>query len=224
MLVDTGREGGHAPEDAHLVTALRNGDEAAFAALVERYHPALVRLAQAYVRDRAVAEEVAQEAWLGMLTSLSRFAGRASLKTWLFGILINCARASRRREAHAIPFSAFDDEAGDGPSVAADRFLPAGHRWAGHWAAPPQPWPEEHLLAEEIGTHVARAIDALPPHQRAVLTLRDIEGWTTAEVCETLAISEANARVLLHRARSRVRQALEDYLRRTEEGDAHGLC
>lgn len=223
MLTDAGHASGYIPEDARLVAALRDGDEAAFAALVERYHPALVRLAQAYVRDRAVAEEVAQEAWLGMLTSLSRFAGRASLKTWLFGILINCARASRRREAHAIPFSTFNGT-GDAPAVDPERFLPAGHQWAGHWAAPPQPWPEEHLLAEEIGSHVAIAIGALPPHQRAVLTLRDVEGWTTAEVCETLAISEANARVLLHRGRSRVRRALEDYLRQTGQGDAHVNC
>lgn len=208
-------------DDMTVVAALRQGDETVFAALVERYHAALVRLALTYVHDRAVAEEVAQEAWLGMLTGLPRFAGRASLRTWLFQILINCARASHRREAHAIPFSTLGDN-DDAPCVDPERFHAHGHRWAGHWCAPPQPWPEEHLLAAEVGNEVESAIRRLPPHQRAVLVLRDVEGLTAAEACEVLGITAANERVLLHRARSRVRQALETYLQATEgAADAH---
>jgi RNA polymerase sigma-70 factor (ECF subfamily) len=208
-------------DDRTVVAALRQGDERTFVAIVERYHAALVRLALTYVHDRAVAEEVAQEAWLGMLTGLPRFAGRASLRTWLFQILINCARASHRREAHAIPFSTLGEE-DNAPSVEPERFHAHDHRWAGHWSAPPQPWPEEHLLATEVGSEVESAIRRLPPHQRAVLTLRDVEGLTAAEVCQVLGISDANERVLLHRARSRVRQALETYLQATEgAADAH---
>ncbi len=200
-------------DERRVIDALLTGDEATFRRLVEHYQPRLVRLAQIYVHDRALAEDVTQEAWLGMLTGLNRFAGHSSLKTWLFGILINCARASRRRESHTIPFSMFDDPEADAPpSVAPERFYPAGHRWAGHWATPPEEWPEEHLLTVETRRLVEQAVMRLPPHQRVVVTLRDLDGWTATEVCEVLDISAVNQRVLLHRARSRLRQEIDAYI------------
>jgi RNA polymerase sigma-70 factor (ECF subfamily) len=210
----------HPNDERGLIDALRRGDEATFASLVERYQPALVRVAMIYVHDRAVAEEVVQEAWLGMLTGLGRFAGRASLKTWLFSILINCAKASRRREARAIPFSMLEETTGDGsPSVAPECFHPFGHRWAGHWATPPDEWPEARLLAAETQQRVEQAVMHLPPHQRAVVTLRDLEGWTADEVCDVLEISAGNQRVLLHRARSHVRHEIEAFVNAAPEGD-----
>ncbi len=214
----------HPDDDRKLIDALRLGDESAFRLLVERYHPVLIRLALVYVHDRGVAEEVAQEAWLGMLTGLARFAGHSSLKTWLFGILVNCARASHRRESRAIPFSMLDDpEADTTPAVAPERFLPAGHQWADHWATPPTEWPEMRLMAAETLLQVEAAVKRLPPHQRAVVTLRDIEGWTAAEVCEVLDITAGNQRVLLHRARSQLRHAIDVSLDPSGNGtDLHG--
>lgn len=204
-------------DDAAFVAALRRGDELAFAALLERYHNALVRLALAYVADRAVAEEVAQETWLGVLTGLDRFEGRASLKTWIFRILINRARTRGERERRSIPFSALapEDPGPDEPAVDPARFLPPEHaHWPGHWAEPPRSWgatPEAWLLRDEVRDHLRQAIDELPPGQRTVIMLRDVEGFAADEVCNILGISETNQRVLLHRARSRVRRALEQY-------------
>jgi RNA polymerase sigma-70 factor (ECF subfamily) len=200
-----------AARDSELVAALRRGDERVVATLVDRYHAAMVRLALTYVGDRATAEDVAQEAWLGMLRGLGDFAGRASLKTWLFGILVNCARARRRRDRRSVPFSDLPG-VDAGPTVDPDRFLPADHRWAGHWATPPAEWPEGRLLSLEIGGYLEQALAHLPDRQRAVLTLRDIEGWPAAEICTLFDISPANERVLLHRARARVRRELERYL------------
>jgi RNA polymerase sigma-70 factor (ECF subfamily) len=200
-------------DDSRVIDALLVGDEATFRSLVEYYQPRLVRLALIYVHDRTLAEDVTQEAWLGMLTGLNRFAGHSSLKTWLFGILINCARASRRRESHTIPFSMFDDPEVDvPPSVAPERFHPAGHRWQGHWATPPEEWPEEHLMKVETRQQVEQAVLRLPPHQRVVVTLRDLDGWTATEVCEVLGITAVNQRVLLHRARSRLRREIDAYI------------
>jgi RNA polymerase sigma-70 factor (ECF subfamily) len=198
-------------DDRDLVAALRRGDQDAFAALVDRHYPAMVRLARSYVADRDAAEDVVQDAWLGLLRGLDGFAGRASLKTWLFGILVNCARSSRRRDWRALPFSALP-EPDDEPTIDPDRFHPEGHRWAGHWSAPPDPWPEEHLLASEIGGYLAIALSHLPARQRAVLTLRDIEGWPPSEICALFDISKSNERVLLHRARAHIRRELELYL------------
>jgi RNA polymerase sigma-70 factor (ECF subfamily) len=206
-----------AGDELDLITALRAGDEAAFGALVDRYHMELLRLAQLYVHDRAVAEEVVQETWIGVLQGIDRFAGRSSLKTWICHILLNQARSRARREAPAQPFSSFAED-DDEPSVDPDRFLPDGHRFAGHWASVPADWeamPEARLLAQETITYVQRSLAALPTNQQAVLRLRDVSGWSSAEVCRLLGISEANERVLLHRARSRVRQALEQYLQET---------
>ena len=211
-------------DEAHLVEALRRGDEAAFVTLLERYHGALVRLATVYVGDRVVAEEVAQETWLGVLQGLDRFEARSSLKTWIFHILTNRAKTRAQREGRSVPFSALwdPDTAPAEPAVEPERFLPADHsRWPRHWASRPRRWddtPEERLLARETGAYLQQAIAALPPSQREVLTLRDVEGWTSAEVCNVLGISETNQRVLLHRARSKVRRALERYLGEGGEG------
>jgi RNA polymerase sigma-70 factor (ECF subfamily) len=203
------------PDESALIAALRQGDERAFAALVEQYHAALVRLAMVYVSDRAAAEDAAQETWLGVLRGLARFEGRSSLKTWIFTILTNRAKTRAQREARTLPFSALDDPEADEPSVAPERFLPPDHpRWPNEWAENPDRWanlPEERLLSQETLARIRKAIEALPPTQRQVITLRDVEGWSSGEVCNVLEISETNQRVLLHRARSKVRQALERY-------------
>jgi RNA polymerase sigma-70 factor (ECF subfamily) len=204
-------------DDERLCDALRRGDEQAFAELVGRYHTSLVRVAMLYVRNAAVAEEVAQETWLGVLGGLDRFERRSSLKTWIFRILTNRAKTRAERESRTVPFSALarDDEDA-GPAVEPDRFLDASHpTWPGHWASPPESWagvPEGRLLAGETRDVIREAIKALPPMQAQVIALRDVEGWSAPEVCALLEISEANQRVLLHRARSKVRAALERYL------------
>jgi RNA polymerase sigma-70 factor, ECF subfamily len=206
---------GASPEDLRTVEALRAGDEAAFRDLVERHHASLIRVALMYVRTRAVAEEVVQDTWIGVLRSLPRFEGRSSLRTWIFRILANQARTRARREARSVPFSSLAGP-DDGPAVDPDRFLSGDHpAFAGHWASPPRSWdavPEEQLLARETRERVLAAIEALPASQRAVISLRDVEGWSSEEVRDLLEISEGNQRVLLHRARSKVRRALEDYL------------
>ena len=203
--------------DARLLAALRAGDEAAFLQLVDRYHASLLRLALMYVSNRQVAEEVVQETWLAVLLGLKRFEGRSALKTWIVRILLNKAKTRAQREGRSVPFSslpALDVEA-DEPSVEPERFYSADHpQWPSHWAAPPHTWesvPEQRLLARETRRRLREAIAALPAQQQEVILLRDIEGWTAAEVCNTLALSETNQRVLLHRARSKVRRALERY-------------
>jgi len=204
-------------DDGALLERLRTGDEAAFTALVERYSGALMRLVRTYVPSAAVAEEVVQETWLGVLAGLDRFEGRSSLRTWVFQIALNRARTRGSRERRTVPFAALADReaAEDHPSVAPERFLGPDHdRWPHHWATPPQRWeelPHRHVESEETMARVRAAIAELPPAQRTVITLRDIEGWESSEVCTTLEISEANQRVLLHRARSRVRADLESY-------------
>jgi RNA polymerase sigma-70 factor (ECF subfamily) len=207
---------GSQPGDAALVEALRRGDEAAFVALVQAYHGLLLRLALLYVPNRAVAEDVVQDTWLGVLNGLDRFEARSSLKTWICRILTNRARTRAQREGRSVPFSAFwgpDDEQ-DEPSVDPSRFRASGP-YEGHWASRPTSWddlPEQRLLSDETQQQLRAAIEALPANQRTVITLRDVEGWSAPDVCAALDISEANQRVLLHRARSKVRQALELYL------------
>ncbi len=216
--VETGRESPDPIDDARLVAALRRGDEAAFVTLVDRYHATLSRLAAMYVRDRAVADEVVQETWLGVLRGIDRFEGRASLRTWLARILINRAKSHGKCERRAVPFSslgASDDANLAGSAIDPARFLPPGHPSAGHWASALVSWdedPEGRLLSREAEACVEQAIAALPPNQRAVITLRDVEGWTAGEVCHALGLSETNQRQLLHRARSKVRRALEQEL------------
>jgi RNA polymerase sigma-70 factor, ECF subfamily len=204
-------------EERELLEALRRGDEAAFVRLVEMLHGSMLRLAMLHVGDRAVAEEVVQEAWLGVLQQLDRFEGRSSLKTWVLRITSNRAKTRAVRERRTVPFSALagGDLEADESAVDPDRFLPAGHRWAGHWASPPASWrevPEELLLSQETMAEVERAVAALPAAQRAVLVLRDVEGLSAAEACQLLGLTEGNQRVLLHRGRSKVRATLECYL------------
>ena len=196
-------------DDHELVAALRAGDEAAFRELVALYHPMLVRVARAYVPTQTAAEEVAADTWLAVFEGIDRFQERSSLKTWIFRILTNKAKTRGMRERRALPFSALES---DDSSVDADRFHGPEHPWPGHWAAAPQGFPEERLLAAETLAVVERAIEALPPAQRAVISLRDVEGWSAEEVCNALTLSGTNQRVLLHRARSAVRKALEEYL------------
>jgi RNA polymerase sigma-70 factor, ECF subfamily len=203
-------------DEAAMVDALLQGDERAFEWLVQQHHTTLVRLAVRYVRDPAVAEEVAQETWLQVLKGLPRFQLRSSLKTWMTQILMNRARTRARRDRRSMPFSdAWLATLADGePAVDQDRFIPSDSPTnADRWASAPKPVAtEERILAEETQAVVQRAIAALPVAQREVITLRDIEGRSSVEVCETLGLTETNQRVLLHRARSRVRAALEPYL------------
>jgi RNA polymerase sigma-70 factor, ECF subfamily len=199
-------------EEALLVSRLRARDEAAFAELVDRYNASMRRLALSFVRSPAVADEVVQEAWLGVLRGIDRFEGRSSLKTWIFRILVNTAKTRGERERRSVPFSSLEGEAVNGePSVDPDRFVTDGA-----WATPPTAWdtlPEARLLSAETRQVIDGAIAALPDGQRAVISLSDVEGWPAAEIRNVLGLTETNQRVLLHRARSKVRAALEDYLR-----------
>ena len=175
----------------------------------------MLRVALAHIANHAIAEEVVQEAWLTMLRSLDRFEGRSSLRTWVLGIVVNIARARDRVERRLVPLPPEET----GPTIEPSRFLPADHpRWPHHWAIEPMPWktPEEDLLAEETRQIISAAIAALPPAQREVLVLRDLEGVGAAEACNILGVTDTHQRVLLHRARARVRNALEQYLARAE--------
>jgi RNA polymerase sigma-70 factor (ECF subfamily) len=200
------------PEELSLVSALRDGDESAFLEIVGRYHASMLRIAQVFVHSPAVAEEVVQETWLGVLEGISRFEGRSALRSWIFRILANRARTRAQREARTQPFSSVEEQ-DDGPTVDPARFLPDDHpQWPGHWAAPPSPWADARLMAAETLALAQRAIDALPPIQKQVILLRDVEGCSPEEVCEALGLSDGNQRVLLHRARAGVRAALESHL------------
>ena len=206
--------------ESALLEGLRRGDESAFLGLVDRYSTSMLRLALTYVRNRQTAEEVVQEAWVGVLLGLNRFEGRSTVKTWIYRILINRAKTRAEREGRTLPFSALPelDLDLDETSVEPDRFFPQGHQWSGGWTSFPTSWdglPEERLLAQETRVLLREAIEMLPTQQRQVVMLRDIEGWPAEEVCNILEISETNQRVLLHRARSKIRRALERYL--TEE-------
>jgi RNA polymerase sigma-70 factor (ECF subfamily) len=195
--------------ELELVEALRGGEEEAFVEMVDRYHGSLVRVARMYVRDPATAEEVAQETWLAVLNGIDRFEARSSVKTWLFRILTNRAKTRGEREARSVPFSAMGDaeEPEDPPELETGTW----RSWEGD--------PEERLLAGEARELVLTTIETLPPAQRATITLRDIEGLSAEEVCNVLDVSDTNQRVLLHRARSTVRRALERYLGETSEGE-----
>ena len=202
-------------DDETLLRALRGGDERIFRELVGRWSGVMLRLALSHVGSRDAAEDVVQDAWLTVLRSLDRFERRSALRTWVLGIVVNLARSRARAERRWTPLP---DESG-GPVVDQNRFLPPDHaRWPHHWALEPVPWrtPEEELLAGETRKVMLDAIDALPPVQREVLVLRDIEGLPASDVCDILDLTDANQRVLLHRARSRVRSALERYFAATE--------
>jgi RNA polymerase sigma-70 factor, ECF subfamily len=205
-----------ADRDAALLAALRAGDEQAFATLVTRHHASLKRVARAYVSTDAVAEEVVQDTWLAVIAGIDRFQERASIKTWLFHILANKAKTRGKRERRIVPFASLA-RAEDEPAVAPDRFQREGDAWPGHWAVPPRPWddPDRRLHALEARDRLRAAIGALPDTQQAVLTLRDVEGLEAEEVCELLDLSPGNQRVILHRARARVRDELERYFGET---------
>ena len=175
---------------------------------MEKYGPSLLRVAQLFVSSRAVAEEVVADTWLAVVTGLERFEERSALKTWLFSILTNKAKTRGQREARSLPFSSFVGDGDEGETaVDVDRFARDGH-----WSAPPRGVPEERLLAGEARRVIDAAIAALPPNQQAVITLRDVEGLSGEEVCNVLGLSETNQRVLLHRARAKVRTTFERYL------------
>ena len=201
-------------DEAALLMSLRQRDEMAFTQLVEQYHASLVRLASFFVHDERVAEELSQETWLAVLQGVDAFEERSSLKTWIFTILTNKAKTRSHRENRTFVFSDFEEDAFESPTVSSDRFKNSGS-FTDHWAAEPASWagvPEEILLSEETLRFVRQTIDGLPDNQRAVIMLRDIEECSSQEICNILGISETNQRVLLHRARARVREALEDYL------------
>jgi RNA polymerase sigma-70 factor (ECF subfamily) len=202
-------------DDAELVERLRARDERAFADLVEAWSPSMLRLARMHVPSQAVAEEVVQEAWLGVLQGIDRFEGRSSLKTWVFRILLNRAMTRGVREARSVPFAALAAREADEPAVDADRFTRDGA-----WASPPRRWedsPELKARSDETLAVARAAIEKLPPMQRLVITMRDLEGFPSDETCNALDITETNQRVLLHRARAKVRAALEEHLGDADE-------
>ena len=199
--------------ERELLGRLRAGDERACGELVDRCHPTMLAVAQAHVRSRASAEEVVQEAWVGVIRGLDGFEGRSSLKTWILRIVVNTAKTRGVREARSLPFAALE---GDGvPAVEPHRFRGPDDPYTGGWKVFPANWhrlPEEALHQRETLNVIVTTISALPPAQRAVIRMRDVEGCSPEEVCEALDVSEGNQRVLLHRARSRVRAALEQHL------------
>lgn len=203
-------------DEASLLKSLREGDEDVFAWLVQQHHNSLVRLALLYLRDEAQAEEVAQETWIAVLNGLNRFEGRSSIKTWIFTILTNRAKTRVQREKRIISFSELEAGLENTPTVDPERFRPSDSVTAAHhWAVDPSPWsniPEDSFLSQEMLHIVRDAVSTLPENQRAVITLRDIDGFSSDEVCNILGISETNHRVLLHRARAKIRGVLEDYL------------
>jgi RNA polymerase sigma-70 factor (ECF subfamily) len=194
-------------DEAALVATLRAGDERAFMQLVEEYTPGMRRLALTFVRTPALADDVVQEAWLGVLKGLDRFEGRSSLRTWIYSIVANIARTRAVREARSVPLSSLAPHDGeeDDAAVDPDRFVAEGH-----WSRPIEPW--RQVLDAEARNVIDAAIAKLPPQQAQVIQLRDIEGWSSEDVRNVLELSETNQRVLLHRARSKVRAALEEYL------------
>ncbi|MDX6488717.1 MAG: polymerase sigma-70 factor, subfamily [Gaiellaceae bacterium] len=200
--------------DSALLERLRDGSEEAFGEVVDRYGPAMLRVATLYVRDRSLAQEIVQDAWVNVLRGLDRFEGRSSLRTWIFVILGNCARRRAQREQRTIPF-ADPHEPSLGASVDPDHFFPATHpRWPGAWSTVVEDWrtlPQDHLASAQATAAFRAAIAELPARYAVVITLRDIEDWSADEVCTLLEISAENQRVLLHRARARVRASLVEY-------------
>jgi len=206
-----------AGDEAALLTALRAGDEAAFVMLVETHTPAMLRVARGYVRTEQSAEEVVQETWIALLKGIDKFEGRSTIRTWLFTVMINIAKGRGLREQRA---AEFERAAVSGPTVDPARFLPAGDPLSGHWKASAHPipfpeTPEGSVLAGELVAVARTELEKLPQRQRTVVALRDMLEFDSAEVCELLGISPANQRVLLHRGRAAIRQALEGYLKET---------
>jgi len=203
-----------AADELRLVGRLREGDEQAFVALVEQHAPAMLAVARTYVRSRAVAEEVVQEAWVGVLKGIDRFEGRASLRTWILRIVVNTAITRGTKEARSVPFSSLATQ-GEEPAVEPERFRSGDDPFPGHWRSYPNDWgalPENALEGRETLTVVKEAIAELDELKRHVITMRDVVGLDADEVCATLGISNGNQRVLLHRARAHVRSRLEAHL------------
>ena len=196
--------------DSELVTRLRSGDEAAFASVLDAWSAGMLRLARTIVSTEASAAEVVQETWVSVLRAIDGFEGRSSLRTWVYRILVNAAKRRAVQEQRAVPWSSL--QLGDEPTVDPNAFQAAGEPWPGHWRTFPEEWPEEALLASEVRDVVADAVRRLPPQQRAVLTLRDIEGFTGPEAAAMLDLTEGNQRVLLHRARARLRVDLDEHV------------
>jgi RNA polymerase sigma-70 factor, ECF subfamily len=211
------------PPDAELVARLRDRDEAAFTLLVDAWSAGMLRLARSFVATRESADEVLQDTWLAVLTGVAGFAGRSSLRTWTYRILVNTAKRRGERESRTVPWSSWVPEPAerDEPTVDPARFQGAGEPYPGHWNSFPAPWPapESQVLAGEVRDRLAAALDGLPARQRIVITLRDVEGYTSDEVCSILDISAENQRVLLHRARATARRALDDYFASAVETD-----
>lgn len=212
------------PPDAELVARLRDRDEAAFTLVVDAWSSGMLRLARSFGVTKESADEVLQDTWLAVLTGVAGFAGRSSLRTWVYRILVNTAKRRAERESRTVPWSSWvpDQAERDDPTVDPDRFQRPGDPYPGHWNAFPAVWPalqspESELLAGEVRDRLATALERLPARQRIVITLRDVEGYTSDEVCSILEISAENQRVLLHRARAATRRALEDYFAHTGE-------
>ena len=203
-------------DEQELIERLRRGDSAAFATLVDEYSPLLLRVALLYVPSRAVAEEVVQDTWLAVVKGIGRFEGRSSLRTWITRILLNTARTRGGRERRVVPFASLRrrDEGRDEPAVDPNRFKGRGDEAPGAWAQPPLEWaePERVLDTAELREVMLDAIRALPPRQREIIALRDLQGWPAEEACNALGLNETNQRVLLHRARAKVRAAIEDHI------------
>lgn len=203
-------DGHHQEKD--FIDALRAGDEQAFEILLERLSPAMLGLARSILSDRDMAEEVVQETWLATIRGLERFEGRSSLKTWIFSILTNVARTRAKRERRTVAFSSLSEieSPADRLAAAAERF--SDDRCA--WMSPPRrrkQTPEDRLLSTEVVAMIDKALQSMSPRQAEVVTLRDIEGWSAEETCQALGLTEANQKVLLHRGRTKVREALERY-------------
>jgi RNA polymerase sigma-70 factor, ECF subfamily len=200
-------------QDLETIQRLLVGDEKAFLMLVDQHHATMLRIAQMYVSSRAVAEEAVQDAWLGILKGLSAFEGRSSLRTWMYRILMNVAKTRGAREGRSVPFSALSDDAEE-DAIDPAWFQGPMERFPGGWRTFPDDWrgiPEDRLIGQETIEHIGRAMDALPPMQAEVVRLRDVLGWSSEEVCNALALSETNQRVLLHRGRNRIRRELDAY-------------
>jgi RNA polymerase sigma-70 factor (ECF subfamily) len=210
--LDTAAADGGLPADAVILARLRERDEAMFAAMIDAWSPGMLRAARAYV---AAAQDVVQETWLGVLRGISGFQGRSSLRTWVYRILINCAKTRGVRDARAVPVSSLAPAPEDyGPTVDPTRLRGFLFLYRGHWSRKPAAWPsvEDDALAMELRQVLGAALAALPDRQRIVVAMRDVEGYTSDEVCELLDLTQANQRVLLHRGRAALRAALETYL------------
>lgn len=206
--------------DIALIERLRAGDETAFMMLVEQHQAAMLRVARMYVSSRAVAEDVVQEAWVGIVKGLSRFEGRSSLRTWMYRIVANIAKTRGRAEGRSVPFSSLASDDAD-TGVDPTWFQDSTEQFPGGWRSPPADWsgvPEDRLLGSETMRRIGEAIGSLPAMQAEVIRLRDVLGWSAEEVRDALDLSEVNQRVLLHRARSRVRRDLDAYLVSGAEG------